>query len=215
LSLQCLTCASAFQEATARLERSRDCSLEYSLITSGLRHLSKVVVNKMGTNPRSFGTHAGVLIARFEMFEAAFKLCFHEKVPALCCVWASTGVHDTEKPAWRELPARTPSRMKYRFETMVSMDRWTSVMLMCVPLKRDPSLMMCPLPTGYVNRQVLPSETEVVLGAVIGSKMIDPSPKALGYSAAGLRMGEGGILVGKRYDADIKLFLSVCQVEQR
>jgi len=172
--------------------------MEYSLEKSGEHTFKKVCVNRMGTNPRSSGSHNGILFARFEMAEAVFKTSFHDKVPALCCVWSRVGVHATAKPAWRQPPQKTPSRMKYAFTTACSMHKWLDVRKLCVPLRQEPSMVMCPFPKGFINRDVLPFELVVVVGAVIGGDMVPPSTKAEGYSRDGLQMGEGGIVLGKR-----------------
>jgi hypothetical protein len=188
----------AFARAAVSLEVGADFALCLSLEESGMCSILKAIVNRMGSNPRSVGRHTGVLSTSMDMAEAVWKVAFHDKAPASCCVWSQEGMHATEKPAWRQPPHQTPSRLKYRFDTVVGWHKVADMHKLCVPLVRDVGMVMCPLPKGHINRRVLPAELSVVEGAVIHRSMMHVPQKALSYASNGLQFGEDGIILGKR-----------------
>jgi hypothetical protein len=107
-------------------------------------------------------------------------------------------MHATAKPAWRQLPNQTPSRLKYTFLTVVGWNKVADLHKLCVPLQQEIGMVMCPLPKGFINRDVTSAELTVIEGAVVDRKMVTQPLKAKLYAQNGLSFGEDGIILGKR-----------------
>jgi hypothetical protein len=54
------------------------------------------------------------------------------------------------------------------------------------------------MPTGFVNRAVLPIEIVAVENAVIENAVLVQPEKVAGYQNDGLRAGEAGVALGRR-----------------
>jgi hypothetical protein len=140
-------------EAVIAAEGETVSDLHLSLVLSALASVSKGMRGRLGGNPRPTENRAvGLLtVDALSVVEEAWKRAVHDRVPAHCHVWSSNGRHRTPIPGWKDLPNPTPSRLVYRFRTLVSLlmlldwDQLTKP----YPSEQEGAETMAPLPKAF------------------------------------------------------------------
>lgn len=182
-------------------------SLSSSCALSTFRQLGKAVRNRMSSNPRSKGARAiGVLtIPAIHVNEEGWKLAVHERASARCHVWSSKGSHVTAVPAWKdefESKKLGPSRLEYRFETMVALLEvlpWSEIHG-AHPNPQVNADTMVAAPKGYLSQNVPVGK---FIGLALGGG-IDVYDDAVNWDSVGdwgehgIPQGTWGLAIAKR-----------------
>jgi hypothetical protein len=184
-------------EGIASLESEGDSAwlIVRSLVVSGLEAVSKLFRSKLRSNPRpQEGKALGWMSASLQIPEAAFKVCWHDRVSARCCVWSGKAIrHLTLKPKFE---AKSSSRLSYLLSTVVAQLSVLELDAIVIPMESEPALVRAAVPKGYTNVRTSAADFIVIEKAVVDNSVLEP-PTAL-LDAQHLNANMHGTVIGRR-----------------
>lgn len=170
-------------------------------MVSGSEALAKLFRSKLRSNPRlKEGKALGWVSPSLAMHmpEAAFKVCFHDRISARCCVWSGLPCrHRTLKPQFGNRCG--PSRLGYLLTTVVAELDVFELDSIVIPMESDLSLVRAALPKGYINQGIVAAEFTVVEEAVVDNCMLKPADALRLITAEDLRANMHGAIIAERY----------------
>jgi hypothetical protein len=174
-----MLCVRLFVEEATRLE-SVDAPISVllrSLVVSADEAISKLFRSKLKSNPRPIeGKALGWMSASLQIPEAAWKVGWHDRISARCCVWAGKLCrHQTLKPRFE---ARASSRLVYIVSTVVEQLSVLKLQQICIPMESNPCLVRAAVPKGMTVDRISAQDFTIIEKAILENDTLEP-PAAL------------------------------------